>query len=472
MALSRPVQNKRKRKNLWFERLMALIALANLGLVGFDLSYIQFRDFYLRRFPRFTQLYGEQFKGIEPHRSTTAFTAKVEELEDQVAATGLSSPQVADILVELQRMSGEVIDENPFEGANKTGTLERIKNRMRDQVGVESSKEAFTTFWTADYLSAVGWSEAIAFYNDSIEPLFEVNYFRSIGEDGNLTDRFWLIDRWFVGLFAVEFLLRTLYLSRRYQGTNWIDAVVWRWYDLLLLIPFWRWLRVVPVTLRLGQAKLVNLSLVGNRIRRAIATNFAIELTEIVVIRVLDQVQNLIRDGEVRRFVLQSTNNQRYVDINGIDEVEVISKRVSDLLVDHILPKVKPDLDALLSHSITSALASLPLYRGLGTLPNFEQTSHQLINGVVGQFSQRTYEALQAALRDEKGALLVRNLVSSFGTTARQEAVNQEAAIAEIEGLLTALLDEIKINYVKRLSEEDLEELQAEAQQQVYELSQ
>lgn len=37
-------------RSLWFDRLMAFLALANLGLVLFDLSYVPARDLYLRGF--------------------------------------------------------------------------------------------------------------------------------------------------------------------------------------------------------------------------------------------------------------------------------------------------------------------------------------------------------------------------------------------------------------------------------------
>jgi siroheme synthase (precorrin-2 oxidase/ferrochelatase) len=314
------------------------------------------------------------------------------------------------------------------------------------------------------------WPEAIAFYNEEIEPLLETNYYRGLGEDGNPLDRFWLIDRWFIGILALEFAMRTVYLSRRYKGVNWIDAIVWRWYDLMFFLPFWRWLRVIPVTIRLGQAKLVNLAIVGNRIRRAIVTHFAIELTEIVVIRVIDQVQNLVIRGEVRQFLLSSSSSRRYIDINGVDEIEVITKRVTDIIVGQVLPKIKPDIDAFLSHNVNMVLQGSPMYRGLGNLPNFEQGSNQLVNGMVGQLSQSIYDAIQSALEDEKGAELTRKIIASFVQVSRKEALSQRQTVEEIESLMNDLLEEVKINYVKRLSEEDVEELQQEAQEQVYEL--
>ena len=46
-----------------------------------------------------------------------------------------------------------MIETNPFAGAGKSGTLEKIKNRMREHIGEESSKAAFNTFWSQEYLS-------------------------------------------------------------------------------------------------------------------------------------------------------------------------------------------------------------------------------------------------------------------------------------------------------------------------------
>ena len=40
-----PRRTKKYRPNLWFEKLMALIAVINLAIVAFDLSYIPLRDF-------------------------------------------------------------------------------------------------------------------------------------------------------------------------------------------------------------------------------------------------------------------------------------------------------------------------------------------------------------------------------------------------------------------------------------------
>ena len=459
-ALSRSKKRRPivKTTALWFERIVAIVALINLTLVLFDTSYIRFRDIYLRFLPEFTTWYGEVFKGIEPERATVNYLETVEKLEEQVAQTGLQSIQAATLLSDLQQQSISMVDENPFEIANKSGTLERIKNDIRDRIGVDSSKQAFTTFWSEDYLTQAGWTQEIGFFNEDIEPLLATNYFRRIGEDGGPRNDFWKLDGWFVLFFAAELLARTFYISRRYKNYSRLDALLLRWYDLFFFLPFWRWLRVIPVTIRLNQSQLVNLIPLRNRVNRIFISNFAVELTEIVVLRVVDQIQNLVRDGDVADWMLALGSKRQYVDINGVNEVEAIATKLTTITMYQVLPVVKPELDALLKHSVVSALEQAPGYQGFRQLPGIGDLPDQIVQQVVSQTSQTLYQAMTGALEDEKGTELTQNLIAKIGEALRTE-IQQDKTVDELEQWTVALLEEIKINYVKQLSVEDVDRL-------------
>ncbi|MEL6601821.1 MAG: hypothetical protein AAFP20_01200 [Cyanobacteria bacterium J06614_10] len=461
MTLSRIQSRKRRPTTTWFERLMAAIALVNLALVLFDLSYIRFRDTYLRLLPAPTVWYGERFKGIEPERTTTAYLALVDELiEEQQQGTELGDLASQRLLAQLREQSVAIVDENPFAVAEKSGTLERIKNLMRDRLDRESSKQAFRTFWSRDYLEAADADAELAFFNEEVRPLMETNYFRSINESGRPTDLFWQIDVWFMALFAAEFIARTYVLSRRHAGTTWIDAMLWRIYDVPMFIGIWRWLRVIPVTLRLHQARWVNLEPIRNRASRALVSQFAVELTEIVLLRAIDQVQKLIRDGDVVRIVQSVTDRRHYIDINGVDEVQTIAKRLADVVVYQVLPQIKPELDALLQHSVMGALQQAPAYQGLKFMPGFNDLSAQISSQVVAELSKTITETLQLAFADEQGAALTSQLIESFGEHLSL-AMRQTETINEVRGLVDDLLEEIKINYVEGVAAEDIEQLQA-----------
>jgi len=304
---------------------MALVALGNLSLVLFDISYVSWRDFYFRQLPVLTQLY-DPFKGIEPHRDTQKYLETLEELKIQVEQTGLPSPEVAAKLQEINNLSAKMIDEDPFRVASKSGTLEKIKDRMRDRAPnpQDSAKQSFQRFWSPDYLNQQGWQKEIQWFDAKIKPLIATNYYRSIGENGEFTDNFWQIDLPFIAIFAIEFLARTYSISRRHRSVTWRAAMLWRWYDIFLLLPFWRLLRVLPVTIRIHQAKMPDLQPIRTQISRGFVANFAQELTEVVVIQLINQMQQSITTGELTRQLFQS-QKQRYVDINNINEIEAIA---------------------------------------------------------------------------------------------------------------------------------------------------
>ncbi|MFN6541249.1 MAG: hypothetical protein RM021_033565 [Nostoc sp. EkiNYC01] len=450
------IKNSQQR-NLWFERFMAMIATVNLSLVLFDLSYVHWRDLYLQKLPQIVQIY-DPIKGIEPHRDTKKYLETVDVLQEQVSQTGLQSPEVKNRLEEITRLSNEMIDTNPFAGANKSGTLEKIKNRMRKQIGKDSAKESFAIFWSQPYLTQKGWVNEINFFNQRIRPLIATNYYRGIGERGDFINNFWIIDSGFVILFAIELLGRTFVIRRQHPGLSWLEALLWRWYDLFLLLPFWRWLRTIPVLIRLDQAHLLNLYSVRRQINQGIVANFAEELTEIVVVRVINQVQGSIKRGELIRWLSQQENVRSYIDINNVNEIEAIAALLIKTIVYQVLPEIQPAIVAILRHNIDAVIHQVPIYRNLQNLPGIGQAQTQLSDQLATQITTNLYKTLVSAVEDPVGAKLTSQLVQSF-TEALTAQIKEKQLLSEIESLLFDFLEEIKLNYVQRLSQEDIEQI-------------
>jgi len=455
-------QKPLKSSHLFFERVMAIIAMGNLCLVLFNISYIPWRDFYLRNFPQITRIY-DPVKGIEDHRETKNYLNKVDALAQQVSQTGLTSPEAKAKLEELGRLSNEMVDGNPFAAVNKSGNFEKAKNRMRDRIGKESAKQSFNTFWSREYLSTQGWNQEINFFNRQIRPLIASNYFRRIGENGEFLDNFWLIDLPFVLLFALDLLGRSFYWRRRHTSFTWVNAILWRWYDLFLLLPFWRWLRVISVTVRLHQARLLNLQPLQQQINQSILANFAEDLTEIVVVRVINQLQGSIRRGDLTNWLTEKQNVRPYININNTNEIEAIGSILVEIVVYQVLPKVQPEIIAILGHNIASTINQVPLYRhlvpsGLGNIQT--QLSEQLAT----QITKNLYSAVTGAMKDPVGAKLSSQLAQSF-SKALGEEVQQQHVIAEIQNLISDFLEELKLNYVQRLSQEDIDQIMEQTRQ-------
>lgn len=455
-------------KVLVFERVMAVTAILNLVVVFFDFTYLTWRDFYLDFLPKITQIY-DPIKGIEPHRETQFYLETVNQLESQIIKTGLDSPEVGNLLKKLQDLSVEMINENPFASANKTGTLERIKKRMIERLPnpEKSSKKAFIQFWSREYFQQNNWKKESTWFDQKIGSLIATNYYRAIGLNGLLIDHFWYIDLIFISIFWVEFLGRTWIISRRHIGVSWGVAMIWRWYDWFLLIPFWRWLRPLSVIVRIDQAKMPDLEWFRREMSRVFVAGIAPELTEVIVLQILNQIQVNIQQGDWFKQIL-SNQQKRYYDLNGVNEIEEIATRLVQVTVYKVLPQLQPDIEALLQHSMTVLIQESSVYKGLEQLPGFSELSQQFTQKIIetlSQFSyegpQTAYETVKKAMEDPVGTQLSSQLVQHFGQILGQE-LQQKQTLPEIQRLIYDFLEEVKINYVQQMSQEDLEKILAQ----------
>ncbi|AFZ44814.1 hypothetical protein PCC7418_2676 [Halothece sp. PCC 7418] len=475
---------------------MAFIALFNLGLVFFDISYIPLRNFYLKEFrlivqglnyipksdfiekytpillsayreiprsfleqaPLLAQGY-DYVKGIEPHPETEQYLQTVEILKQQVTKTGLESYQSQRILEDLRQQSLQIIQNNPFEVANKTGTLETIKERMREHLNSNSSERAFQRFWTAEYLTENGYEKELDFFETQIETLIDTNYLRGIDtETGEFINRFWLLDLPFAVLFAIEFAGRTYLIHRRHLGLRWIDGMLWRWYDVFLFLPIFRWLRVIPVTVRVDQSDLIELDSVKRQISQGFVASIAEDITEIVFVRLVNQVQGSLKRGELKK-ALSEANTRQYIDLNETNEVAELSKLFVQLVVYQVLPKVRPDVEAIVRHNVRKVLQTSPAFQGMRQIPGLERFENQLTEQFVSIFYQIVYDTIIGALEEDPEA---EKLIEELGTNLTQVLTDEmqgKQTLDKMQTLLVDLLEEVKVNYVERLSEEDVEEL-------------
>ena len=474
---------KKHRPNLWFEKFMALVAVINLIIVGFDLSYIPLRDFWLsgkvtlgsinsayikidgikldllpQEASRFITQY-DVIKGIIPNRDTEEYLEKVEQLREELTSNGIKSPAARNLFGDLRRRSIEIVQTDAFAEANKTGNLERIKNRMRSHIPNQdnSAKTSFWKYWTVKNFQG-NVSEELKFFDTQLKFLFQTNYYRIIGENGGYVDYFGLID-FPLGIFiGFEFLVRTWLISRRRVGVSWLDAMLWRWYDVFFLLPFWRWLRVIPVTVRLSQARLIDLRSIQRQVSQGLVAGIAEDITEVVIIRLINQVQSSIRKGDITRLLSQQATNP-YIDINNTNETVEIARILTKTIADRILPAIQPEAESLLQYTVDKAIRESRAYRGIASLPGGERTITDLTNRLVSQSYTAFSRAFQNILEeDEQFDRLLENLLTNVGNSLSNELQAQQG-LSKIELLLIDLLEEIKINYVERLSQEDIEDI-------------
>ncbi|TVQ45390.1 MAG: hypothetical protein EA365_08115 [Gloeocapsa sp. DLM2.Bin57] len=478
---------KSTHNRIWFEKIMAILALINLILVFFDLTYIPLRDFWLQgRLQVFVKLgtleyeipnpplkvlpfnitpYYDLVKGIEPERFTSDYLQTVAELrqlleENEVNPAPENIVRIDTLLADLREKSEQMIANDPFSAANKTGTLERIKRKMRLHIfgnKQASATQSFNIFWSRSHL-LTNHQQELDFFYEQIEPLIATNYFRPVGETGQPVDNFGLIDFPFGLIFFAEFLLRTLIISRRYTGVNWLDAMLWRWYDVFLFLPVFRTLRVIPVIIRLSQAKLLDLRRVQRQVSQGFVANIAGDITEVVVIQIINQLQNSVRRGELANFISQY-NDQQYIDLNDIDETKEIVKLVSNLMVREVLPKLETDIEALFQHILGQGLKESPAWQSIAKLPGAEQVNKGISEQIAKQVYQNVYNVLFVIVEEDPVYdQILEKLLKDFRKIMTSEMQAQKS-MKKIEYLITALLEEVKVNYVERLAEDNIEDI-------------
>jgi hypothetical protein len=432
------------RQNLWFERLMAIIAAISLIIAIFDFTYLPARDFYFRNIPVVVQNY-DRVKGIEPHRETERYLNAVEQLKLTVQQTGLASAQTQSWLQELDGLSVSMIQNNPFQVAGKTGNLEKIKNEVRDRVHNQSSKGAFQTFWSQDYLTQAGWDRELKFYEQKIKPLIVTNYYRRLDESGIYVDDFWQIDIFLIGIFAIELIGRVYYICRHNRKLSWQQVIVRRWYDLILLLPFAQFLRIIPVIIRWHQAKLINLAVVQSELNNLFIGQIVEELTDAVIIQVLQQTQGAMRQGQLTK-TIAGYLNRPHPDLNNVNEVEAIVELVLEVVVYRVIPQIQPDLEAIFQHLFQKALLESPGYRNLQLLPGIGKLPDQAIERMVKEVSASIYTAMTKVLADPASGKLSQRLAENL-TRSIGDEIQRGQTIIKIESLVYDLIEEIKFTY-------------------------
>ncbi|MCL2931735.1 MAG: hypothetical protein MGG11_05435 [Trichodesmium sp. MAG_R03] len=458
------------RKVLIFEISMALLALVNFTLVLFNMTYITFRDFYFDYIPSLIKIY-DPIKGIKPNRDTEKYLDIFEELKTKIPR-GVDSLVVQEQLEELRKLSVDMINQNPFAVANKSGSLEKIKNRIRDRIPnpEDSAKESLITFWSKEYLTKNQLTDEFKWFEKEIQPLMTKNYYRGIGETGGLTDYFGIIEIPFIIIFGLEFLGRTFLISSRYPSVNWPEAMLWRWYDIFLLLPFIQILRIIPVTIRLNDAKIINLETIRTQASRGFLASIAQELTEVVIMQVINQVQKDVTNGELAKRIF-SFQERTYIDLNNINEIEAITAKLVQITVCKVIPQVQSEIEAIISYNVEKIITSSPALQRLQEIPGVENLGNQLserlvkeLSNIVTEGPQNAYEIVKTAMADPEGTKLSEQLVQHFSKVLNAE-LQEEDTLKELQSLVLAFLEEVKINYVMAISEEDVEKLLEETRQ-------
>ena len=454
-----------------WDQAVALWAALNLLWVAFDITYVPLRTFWLQRnltplpqvplvvplaiLPDITPLY-DPVKGIEPHRETQAWLASFQRL-DQALLQGAPPAAIAPLRRRQLDLTVQMINENPFAASGNSGTLEKLKNRLRQRAGVDSAKQAAVRLLADPWLAERGWRQERRFWQQQILPLVATSYWRSIDENGRPTDHFWRFDLLlFQSVFALDILLRVLRLRHRFPALSWRDALLRRWIDLPLLLPFWRWLRLAPVVERLSSAGLINVEPLRAAISRVVVALLALELFEVLALQLVDGTQSLIRSPQWPRWI-RSLRSHQTVVLGQQQELVELVRLWGPLLLGQVTPRLSPELQGLLGHALQQSLRELP---GGAVVP--PALTRQLAAGMVDSLvdlSRGTADRL--AQSDARQVELLQGIVDRFWEELAT-ALERGSTLERSQMLLFTLLQQLKRNYLAQVNRAGIDALMDE----------
>ncbi|MFM7268893.1 MAG: hypothetical protein ACKOZT_09965 [Cyanobium sp.] len=460
---------------LW-DRFVALWAALNLLVVLFDITYLPLRSFWLQRnlyplpsvplaipltaLPDITP-WVDPIKGIEPHRETSAFLRQFQELDAAMGtlpAAGQSLPGPAQQALLRRQLAAmvQMIDTNPFQASGATATLEKIKARLRQRADQDSAKQAAALLLAPERFSLHPWSEERRFWTTQVNPLVATNYWRSLDENGRPTDHFWRYDLLlFQSVFALDILLRAVRMRRRLPGLRWREAFLRRWIDLPLLLPFWRVLRVAPVLERLQTSGLISIEPLRAVVSRGVVALLAVELFEVLALQLLDGLQQLVRSRRWPERIRGLRSHQTVVSHEQRELVELV-QIWAPLLLAQVAPRLAPELESVLGHSLQQSLQSAvvpPPLRQLQPLIGIEKgLSRQLAAGMVDSLLDLTRSTgNRLGRRDDEQLELLQRVVDRFWEELAV-ALESGPALQRSQDLACALIEDVKRTYLGQLS--------------------
>lgn len=457
-----------------WDQFVALWAVLNLAWVVVDLTYVPLRPFWLQRtlnpipslpfavslplVPDITP-WMDRLKGIEPHRETQTFIQEFEKTDGLMQRYRQGSPlsvQQKKSLSHLVALSHQMIDTDPFQSTAGSGTLEKIKNRLRWRADLDSSKESVSLLLSDQWFKTHSWEAERRFWKNDVLPLVARNYWRSIDQNGQPTDHFWRTDLLlFQSVFLLDILLQTIRLRRKLPGLSWRDAFLRRWIDLPLFMPFWRWLRLFPVLERLQKAGWINLEPLRAVVSRGVVALLALELFEVLALQIMDGLQQQVRSKRWPTRLRALRSHQTVMSQEERELVELV-RLWAPLLLVKVAPRLAPELQGVLGHALQTSLQRtlmpLPL-RQLQPLLGVEQGfSRQLAQGMVESLLDLSRGAgSQLGRRDDEQLRLLQHVIDRFWEELAL-ALEEGPALERSQELVCTAIERVKRTYISQIS--------------------
>jgi hypothetical protein len=420
--------SRRSKLLLVWDVFMVWVAIINLWMIIFDLSYLWLRPQYVTYLPVVASVY-DPVKGIEPHPLTEALMNEI-----NVTAALLDEAPPRWVIEEhrdnLEELTYRVVHENAFARSGQARTLGLISEALARNIGVTGGtlhdptvlREACDAFWPKD-------PEDLAASISSIDPRtirgLKLNYYRSYDISGHLTDHFWILDLPFLILFWIEFSARWILAVKRKTYSKWFFFPIFNWYDVLGLIPVavfrpFRLLRAVSMYMRLKRSELSNVGKdVFTRTVLYFSNIITEEVSDRVALRILSEFYQEIEDG-THTTITRSVIEPRRTEIEDVLVAQLRQTLSDPRTIEYLRSLVQLNLENAVEES--EALRAVPV-------PNI--VLKPAVKAIGEVILDTTFETVSATLDSAEGEEAVRDVAGAI-----LDDVFYGPGLAQIESLI------------------------------------
>ncbi len=450
---------------------LAILALANFSWVIFDISYVNLRSFLIKNellvhnnasnkvlntnIPWIISNY-DKIKGIKKSNLSDRFLENFYSLNQEISINK-TSPRAKDLIVKQKNIALLLIEESNDNATNKKG-LETIKEKLRKKTKNESYRIAIEELLDFDYLTKVDWSNENLFWKKEIIPITESIFTNKFDIKGNKHNYFWQISLSFQIIFLIDIIIRSYSLKRKLNDITWIDAISKRWLDIPLIIPFFPLLRIFPVIERLSNTRIIQTEPIRAAISQWIVALLAIEIFEILTIKMLDTIQSSI-DSPRLPTKIRNLCSYQLKRGNGNSEISDLVRLWLPILLQKIGPNMRQQLIAVLNYSLQRSMKKSSLHTLIK--PNLvlekaeEAISSQLSSGMVDTllgFSKNTGDAFFE--KDNALNKLSIETIDQFWEELA-DSLESEDVLNKTQFLLTSIFEKIKLSSFQELKSQN-----------------
>lgn len=417
------------------------VAVTNLMLMIFDLSYVSLRPTYIKYLPSITTWY-DPYKGIEPHWTTDTYRQLADSLYSRWKISApLPSEELQAFGDTLYALSLKILSERPYERFGLMAYQERLKTAVKQfveqQYGLKlRSSDAFREFWR---LRPENAALHLDFYQRELRYYLLVNYYRHYDLSGSYEDHFWKLDLPFLVFFWIEFWAAWLVAIRTRRYAYWWMYPIAHWYDVLALAPlrslrWFRLLRIWNLYLRLNRSKVINFS--NTLVMRFLSQQsrlIAKTISDEVAYQILEQIKRQAQKGEEINLMSEALKEARPL-------LRTIVAEEAAPLIGGL--RRTPALTQLIEDSLAQSLR-----QNLPTLPGIPREKLiELLRKVARQTSEKLLLDAETYFQSEAGKKALSELSDSLILHLLERLKSPELQ-QQLQSLMQSILTRLQQNF-------------------------